>query len=80
MAYFNAVYYLEKNPFSGELYEGELLEKLSTVNKNEIIKYKNEIITILLDSLEKNKKYEWLEEEEREEFKDIIDDFYMKLL
>jgi len=74
------VYYLEKNPFSGELYEGELLEKLSTVNKNEIIKYKNEIITILLDSLEKNKKYEWLEEEEREEFKDIIDDFYMKLL
>lgn len=74
------MYYLEKNPFSRELYEGELLEKLSTVNKNEIIKYKNEIITILLDSLEKNKKYEWLEEEEREEFKDIIDDFYMKLL
>lgn len=80
IAIFKAVYYLEKNPFSGELYEGELLEKLSTVNKNDIIKYKNEIITILLDSLEKNKKYEWLEEEEREEFKDIIDDFYMKLL
>lgn len=80
IAIFKAVYYLEKNPFSGELYEGELLEKLSTVNKNEIIKYKNEIITILLDSLEKNKKYEWLEEEEREEFKDIIGNFYMKLL
>ena len=33
---------------SKETLETEKLE-LSTVNKNEIIKYKNEIITILLD-------------------------------
>lgn len=31
IAIFKAVYYLGKNPFSGELYEGELLEKLSTI-------------------------------------------------
>lgn len=80
IAIFKAVYYLGKNPFSGELYEGELLEKLSTINKDQLMEYKNEIITILSNALEENKKYEWLEEEEREEFKNIIDGFYMKLL
>lgn len=70
-----AVDYLKENPFAGEKCEGELLEKLSKVKINDLKYFTEEIKKILSCALIENKTYEWLLEEERKEFEEVINDF-----
>ena len=75
-----AIVYLKANPFVGDMYEGELLEKLSKININDLKDYLNEIKDILSNALAKNESYDWLDEEERKEFEEIISSFSEKIL
>ena len=74
-----AVDYLKENPFSGDMYEGELLYKLSDIDVNSLKEYLNEIKIILSDALIKNKNYDWLDDDEKNEFAEIIKKFYYKI-
>lgn len=61
-----------ENSFIGDMYEGELLEKLSEVEIRYLIDYIEEIKDILSFALIKNQDYEWIDDDERKEFEDII--------
>lgn len=73
-------YFLENNPFCGQRYEGELMELLSKMDMIYLDKYKDNIQHILSKALIENKTYEWICEEEREEFGEVINSFQIKLV
>jgi len=74
-----AIDYLKKNPFIGEMYEGELLESLFNIDISNIIYYLGDLKNILYNALIANKNYEWLNENERNEFTEIIKMFLDKI-
>lgn len=74
-----AVDYLKENLFVGDMYEGELLEKLSSMNIDSLTNYIDEIKSILSEALIKNQDYKWLDDEERKEFAEIIIKFSDKI-
>ena len=75
-----AVDLLKDNPLAGEMYEGELLEKLLN-EKIEIIKkiYKDDIKMILKQGREIAEKYEWITTDEKNEFLNLIKYYQLKL-
>lgn len=75
LAVLKAVDFLKENPFAGDMYEGELLEKLSSIDIESLNDYIGEVKDILSNALIINKDYEWLDEEERTEFEEIIKKF-----
>ena len=79
LAISRAIDYLKDNPFAGELYEGELLEKVSMFDINQIRDYSDEIRNILEIALKENEVYEWLNEDERMAFKKIVNSFSEKI-
>lgn len=79
MAILKAIEYLKENPFIGEMYDGELLEKIFGINVDVLTNYTEEIKNILSNAIEKNNEYPWLEDEERIEFADKIKEFKNKI-
>ena len=75
MAIAKAVTYIEINPFCGQRYEGELIELLSMLDVSNLYDYKNRIMRVLISTLDKNKNYNWLCEEDRSEFNEILNNF-----
>lgn len=71
--------FIAENPFCGERYEGELLELLFEVDDMYLKKHRAFLSKILKKAFEENKTYEWLCEEEREEFNDLILKFTSKI-
>ena len=74
-----AIVYLKDNPFVGDMYEGELLEKLLNISIDSLTGYIDEIKDILSNAMIKNQDYEWLDEDERKEFAEIIINFSDKI-
>ena len=74
-----AVRFLKENPFAGEMYEGELLEKMSKLERSAFKQYTQEIREVLRVALINNKTYEWMDEEERKDFEEVIGDFLNKV-
>ena len=74
-----AVDYLKENPFVGDMYEGELLEKISSISIERLTDYIGEIKDILSNAIIKNQDYEWLDEDERKEFAEAILNFSDKI-
>lgn len=72
IAVIKAIDYLKENPFVGDMYEGEMLYKLSKIDSNHLKSYSDEIKVILSNALIESKRHEWLCEEEKEEFREII--------
>lgn len=70
-----AVTFLNANPFEGEQYEGELLEKISTLETHLIENYLDDLRNVLVKAQKENEAYEWLIEKERDEFQELIDNF-----
>ena len=71
--------YLKQNPFCGQRYEGELMELVYKLDYVYLENYKDNLQKILSKALVKNKTYDWMCEEEREEFDELINSFQMKL-
>lgn len=53
-----AICYYKNNPFAGELYEGELLEKMALFDIIQLGEYMYEIRNILENALRENEVYE----------------------
>ena len=64
--------YLLQNPYEGDVYEGELMDKAGKVDKNIIIKYKETILEIINIAQEFIKTYDWICEEDKEEYTDAV--------
>lgn len=75
-----AVKFLLENPFAGEMYEGELLEKMSNLERSVLKQYIQVLREVLEVALINNKTYEWLDEEERKDFEKVIEDFLNKIV
>lgn len=75
-----AIAFIERDPFCGQRYEGELLEVLSWLDIVFIKDYKDVLIKILMEASEKNKHYDWFFEDEREEFDQTIKEFLHRIL
>ncbi len=71
--------FIEDNPFCGERYDGELLELLFKIDDMYLKKHSDFFSKILKKAFEENKTYEWLCEEEREEFSNLINEFTNKI-
>ncbi|MCM1097619.1 MAG: contact-dependent growth inhibition system immunity protein [Ruminococcus flavefaciens] len=80
LAVAKAVSFVKETPFCGLRYEGELLELLYKVDVCYLEKYKEILKEILDNALRQNEVYEWLCEEERVEFSDLVKCFAQKLL
>lgn len=80
LAISKSIKFIEENPFCGQRYEGELIELLSKLDLIYFDNYKDSIQRILSKALIKNKTYEWMCEEEREEYSELLNSFQMKFL
>lgn len=74
-----AIDILKKNPFAGDMYDGELLEKLSTVSTEKLAAYTDEITNILANARIKNENFKWLDDEDRKNFEEVITEFQKKI-
>ncbi len=74
-----AIEYLKINPFCGQRYEGELIELILRIDSSYLESHKEKIKIILNDATNKNVNYEWLVEEERQEFFDLLNILGTKL-
>ena len=74
-----AVSLVHENPFCGQRYEGELLELLFRLEPVHFVSYKDSLGRVLEAAMLQNKTYEWLCEEERGEFFELLSSFQKKL-
>lgn len=74
-----AIFFLNNNPFEGEMYEGELLEKVSNLEILQVKHYIDDIKNILAQAQKDNETYAWLIEEERMKFQELTKDFSKKI-
>lgn len=74
-----AIIFIQENPFCGQRYEGELLELLYKMDMSYLEKYRSLLKEILLKALLQNRTYDWLCEEERKEFEEVINNFLYKI-
>lgn len=61
------------------MYEGELLEHLLEMEKSILISYTDKLKDILSHALSESEDHEWLCEEEREEFIELVNKFLTKI-
>ena len=72
--------FLKQNPFAGELYEGELFEKISHISDNEILKYHDDLQQIISRGLVQNETYDWITEDERREFRKMLNNCNQRII
>lgn len=75
-----ALDYLKVNIFVGDMYEGEMLEMLYGLKNHELLPYENDLKNILSHALEESQNHDWLCDEEKKDFEDIIQNFSKRIL
>ena len=70
----------QEDVFVGELYEGELLEKVSEMDSSFLISYADDLKNIIKNALVKSETRDWIYAGEEEEFKDMIDTLSKKIM
>lgn len=80
LAISKAIFFLQKDVFIGELYEGEMFEKVSALENSFLKLYENDLICIIKNALIKSEKHDWSYDGEKEEFKGIVEDLARKLM
>ena len=63
-----------------DLYEGELLEKVSEMDSSFLISYADDLKNIIKNALVKSETRDWIYAGEEEEFKDMIDTLSKKIM
>lgn len=74
-----AIELLKENPFIGEVYDGELIEKISGLKFPLLKSYLPDIRNMLADALEKGADHEWSYDGEWEEIKQVLEEMFTKL-
>lgn len=78
-AYEALLAYLLHNPYEGDVYEGELMDKATEVDDELITKYKATIVEII-DAAEKFiNEHEWVCKEDKTEYKESVNKLYQKI-
>ena len=80
LAMSKAISFLQEDVFAGESYEGELLEKVSEMDSSFLISYADDLKNIINNALVKSETRDWTYDGEEEEFKDMIDALYTKVM
>lgn len=80
LAMLKAIEFLKDNSFVGEAYDGQMLEKISEMDRSFLVSYADDLKLILEDSLEKSEVHEWSYYGEKEEFKEIAELLLNKIL
>jgi hypothetical protein len=70
---------LQQSVFTGELYEGELLEKISELDTAFLRSYADELKSVLGNYMEKCIVHTWSYDGEEEEFKEMVNSLLAKL-
>ena len=71
--------YLLHNPYEGDVYEGELMDKAIEVDDELIIKHKTTIIEIIERAEFFISGYEWICEEDKAEYIEAVNRLYRKI-
>ena len=80
LAVSKAINFLKEDVFVGELYEGELLEKVSEMDSSFLISYADDLKNIIKNALVKSETRDWIYAGEEEESKDMIDTLSKKIM
>ena len=67
-----AIELLREDVFIGEMYDGELLEKISELDSSFLMSYADALHNIIKNALDKGLIHEWSYDGEEEEFKKIV--------
>ncbi len=65
--------YLLHNPYEGDAYKGELMEKAGEIDLKYLVNHKSTISEILEKAYEFSDSYEWESEEDKKEYLDSVD-------
>ena len=72
-AYEMLLVYLLHNPYAGDAYEGELMDKAGEIDHNYLIKHKETILEIIENAKSFIAKYDWQCDEDKSEFIEAVD-------
>ena len=72
LAMSKAIKFLQDDVFIGELYEGEMLKKISEMDSSFLMSYTEDLKSITKKALEKSVIHEWLYDGEKDEFIEIV--------
>lgn len=72
LAMSRAINFLKANVFAGELYDGELLEKISEMEVSFLGPYADDLQIIIEDALRNSLTHNWSYEGEEEEFRKVV--------
>ena len=79
LAMTKAIEELRRNPFAGELYEGEILAAIAGMEAAITASHKTELQTVLKDAKERTAAHEWTYDGEEGEFQEIVDSVAWKI-
>ncbi len=79
LAMAKAIEFLKENVFVGELYDGEIFEKISELDSSFLVFYADDLKNIIKSALEKSVIHTWSYDGEEDEFKDIVNVMARKL-
>lgn len=79
LAMAKAIEFLKENVFVGELYDGEIFEKISELDSSFLVFYADDLKNIIKSALEKSVIHNWSYDGEEDEFKDIVNVMARKL-
>lgn len=79
LAMAKAIEFLKENVFVGELYDGEIFEKISELDSSVLVFYADDLKNIIKSALEKSVIHNWSYDGEEDEFKDIVNVMARKL-
>lgn len=79
LAMAKAIEFLKENVFVGELYDGEIFEKISELDSSFLVFYADDLKNIIKSVLEKSVIHNWSYDGEEDEFKDIVNVMARKL-
>lgn len=79
LAMSKAIRFLQEDVFTGETYDGEILEKISEMDSSFLMSYAEELHNIIKNALDKSAMHEWSYDGEEDEFKNIVSIITKKL-
>lgn len=79
LAMSKAIKFLQEDAFTGEIYDGEMLEKISEMDSSFLMSYADDLHNIIKNALDKSAMHEWSYDGEEDEFKNIVSIITKKL-
>lgn len=74
-----AIKILKENPLAGEMYDGQLLELLYSIDVNKYKKIINEVRSILINIKSNISSFEWMCDEDSKEYLMVLEDYLEKV-